>query len=115
MFPKGVKCKKCGKEIFPTADWAYKRRGTKTVRYYCSWKCYRSVKRDKDIILPEVGDTIRIINVPGVQAYSHKVGVVEFYDCFGQMHGTWGGWVIVPGEDTYEIIGEKENDKRNDC
>ena len=111
MFPKGVKCKKCGKEIFPKSDWAYKRLSKKGYHFYCSWKCYRSVRKPKrEIILPKVGDTIRIITVPGIQEYSRKEGVVEFYDCFGQMHGTWGGWVIIPGEDNYEIIGEKENE-----
>ena len=110
FFPKSHHCKQCGKEIFPTPNWAYKRYEDRDVRYYCSWKCYRSVKPDPDIILPKVGDTIRIINVTGVQAYSHKEGVVQFYDCFGQLHGTWGGWVIVPGMDKYEIIGEKEDE-----
>ena len=99
------KCSKCGKEIFPTSQWAY-RRGS---RYYCSWKCYRMDEKPKQKpILPEVGDTIRILSVSGIKTYTGRVGVVEFYDSLGQLHGTWGKLVIVPGEDKYEIIGEKE-------
>lgn len=104
-YPYAHKCKKCGREIFPTAYWTYKR-GSK---YYCSWKCYRSDAPPKPkAILPKVGDTIRIVYISGIPSYSGKTGVVEFYDCFGQLHGTWGDWVVVPGEDIYEIIGEQE-------
>ena len=30
------KCRKCGKEIFPTPQWVYKDEWG----YYCSWKCF---------------------------------------------------------------------------
>lgn len=102
------KCKHCGKEIFPNPQWVYKRGSD----YYCSWKCYRrseTVKPKKEIVLPKVGDTIKIIYVSGINSYTGKTGVVEFYDMFGQLHGTWGGWVVIPGEDIYEIIEEKTN------
>lgn len=104
IFPYERKCMKCGKEIYPNPSWAYKKGG----KYYCSWKCFNQVVGipKKDIILPNVGDTIEILRVPGLPQYSHKVGVVEFYDTFGQMHGTWGAWVVVPGLDRYKIIGE---------
>ena len=106
-YPFAHKCKKCGREIFPTASWSYKR-GSK---YYCSWKCLRADEKPKPkLILPQVGDTIRILLVSGIPKYTNREGVVEFYDCFGQLHGTWGDIVIVPGEDIYEIIGEKENE-----
>ena len=107
-YPHSQKCVKCGRELFPTAQWAYKR-GSK---YYCSWKCYRSEEPPKKTnpILPKVGDTIRILSIPGIPEYTGKTGVVEFYDCFGQLHGTWGKLVVVPQDDTYEIIGEKDND-----
>ena len=103
-------CNKCGKTMYPTPGWIYKR-GSK---YYCSWKCYRECvnkKPKRKVILPKVGDTIRIIRVPTLPTCSDKVGVVEFYDTMGQLHGTWGWWVIIPGVDTYEIIGES-NDER---
>ena len=109
-YPYMHHCRKCGKEIFPTAYWTYKR-GNK---FYCSWKCYRAAAPPKPkAILPKVGDTIRILCVSGLQKYTGKEGVVEFYDSFGQLHGTWGNIVIVPGEDKYEIIGEKENETEN--
>ena len=111
IYPYSHKCRKCGKEIFPTPQWIYKR-GSK---YYCSWTCYRKATVNKakpKVILPQVGDTIRIIYISGIPGYSKKVGQVEFFDSMGQMHGTWGGWVVIPGEDIYEIVGEK-NDEQN--
>lgn len=107
LFPYVRKCKKCGKEIFPTAGWVYKKNGN----YYCSWKCFRQHYPDKpkkNILLPKVGDTIEILYVSGIPSLSNKVGVVQFYDSMGQLHGTWGGLVIVPGEDRYRIIAEAE-------
>lgn len=101
-------CKKCGKEIYPTPQWVYKRDGN----YYCSWKCYnscRKIKPQKVIVLPEIGDTIEIIRIIGCPWYKGKVGVVEFYDAFGQIHGTWGDWVILPDKDIYKIIGENHD------
>lgn len=98
-------CKKCGKEIYPTYGWVYRRND----KYYCSWKCFNHTSKPKPkVILPQVGDTIRILLVSGIQSYTNKVGVVEFYDSLGQMHGTWGNLVIVPGLDSFEIIQEGE-------
>lgn len=107
LFPYLRKCRKCGKEIYPTPEWAYKRNG----KYYCSWKCLRAHEREKPkrkVILPKVGDTIEIIYVSGIPSLTGKVGVVEFYDSMGQMHGTWDKLVIVPGEDRYRIIEESK-------
>lgn len=106
IFPYVRKCRECGKEIFPTAGWVYKRES----KYYCSWKCYRKAeppKPKRKILLPKVGDTIEILYVSGIPSLTNKVGVVEFYDSMGQMHGTWGRLVIIPGEDKYRIIEEK--------
>lgn len=111
IFPYARKCRECGKEIYPTPSWVYKKEG----HYFCSWKCLR--QREKSMpkrkrILPKVGDTIEILHVSGIPEYSHKVGVVEFYDSMGQMHGTWGRLVIIPGEDRYKVIKtEVENVK----
>lgn len=108
MFAYARKCKKCGKEIFPTAYWTYKEGG----KYYCSWKCYNhrhDGKKKREIIKPNVGDTIKLVYISGIPQYSNKVGVVEFYDSMGQLHGTWGNWVVIPGEDVYEIIGESND------
>lgn len=111
IFPYERKCAKCGKIIYPNPSWVYKKGG----RYYCSWKCFNKVTGipKQDIVYPKVGDTIEIIRVPGIPQYSHAIGVVEFYDTMGQMHGTWGAWVIVPGLDRYKIISEANDDSRN--
>ena len=101
------KCPSCGKEIYPTPDWVYKRNN----KVYCSWKCFNKCKKDKPkhtVTLPKVGDTIRIKYVSGIPHYTNKEGVVEFYDCYGQIHGTWGGIVLIPEEDIFEIIGEND-------
>ena len=107
MFPKGVKCKKCGKEIFPKPDWVYKRHSKKADHFYCSWKCYRSCGTPKrKIDLPNVGDTIIILRIPFEPSYTGRKGVVESIDFLGQLHGTWGKLQIIPGEDIYMIVKE---------
>lgn len=105
IFPYERKCSKCGKIIYPHSGWAYKKDG----KYFCSWKCYRqyTVKPKRKITLPQVGDTIEILYVSGIPSLTGKIGVVQFYDSMGQLHGTWGGLVIVPGEDRYRIIDTK--------
>lgn len=104
LFPYAKRCEKCGKEIFPNRDWAYKKVG----KYYCSWKCLNldNDKPKKEIIIPKVGDTIRLISIFGMPNYKNRVGVVKSIDYLGQLHGTWGHWQVIPGEDIYEIIGE---------
>lgn len=103
------KCKMCGKEFYPTAYHAYKKRGA----YYCSWSCLRkseSPKSTKKVVVPQVGDTIEIRYMGGIHTYVGRVGVVTRIDSMGRLHGTWGELVVVPGEDRYKIIGEKKND-----
>ena len=108
------KCKRCGKEIYPTLSWRYKRDN----RYYCSWKCFNNPDQIKQrkIIRPNVGDTIRIHRVhPQINGYKNKVGVVEFIDSFGQLYGTWGKLQLVPETDEFEIIKEREiNDEQTE-
>lgn len=109
-FPYVHKCKKCGKEVYTTPQWVYKE-GSK---YYCSWKCYNhrnDGKPKRQVLLPKVGDTIEILYVSGIPTLTNKVGVVGFYDSMGQMHGTWGSLVIIPGEDRYRIIAEAETNE----
>lgn len=109
-YPYAHHCEKCGKEVFPTAYWTYKRGG----KYYCSWKCFNqggNRKSKKEIIIPKVGDTIRIISVYGLSKYANKTGVVKSIDYLGQIHGTWGTWQLIPGQDVYEIIGESNEQK----
>lgn len=62
--------------------------------------------------MAKVGDKIKIISMNGEPQYTGKVGVVDFIDDMGQIHGTWGGCAIIPGVDEYEIITnnkEQEN------
>ena len=54
----------------------------------------------------KVGDKIKIIYMQDEPRYSGKEGVIEFIDSLGQLHGTWGGLAIIPGEDEFEIIGD---------
>lgn len=52
----------------------------------------------------KVGDTIRILEMKGEPQYTGKIGVVEFIDDIGQIHGSWGGCAIQPENDRYEIL-----------
>ena len=52
----------------------------------------------------KVGDKIKIIYMDGEPQYSGKIGIVEFIDSIGQLHGTWGGCAVIPGTDEFEII-----------
>jgi hypothetical protein len=36
--------------------------------------------------------------------YPGRVGIVTSIDDAGQLHGTWGGLAVIPGEDEFEII-----------
>ena len=54
------------------------------------------------------GDTIRILHMsdPYIPSgsYNGREGVVEHIDSIGQLHGTWGGLAVIPGEDKFEVI-----------
>lgn len=54
----------------------------------------------------KVGTKIKIINMQGEPGYTGKVGEVKTIDDAGQLHGTWGGLALIPGEDKFEIVGE---------
>lgn len=51
----------------------------------------------------KTGDKIRIISMAGEPQYTGKTGIIEFIDDIGQIHGTWGGCALIPGEDDYII------------
>lgn len=55
-----------------------------------------------------VGDKIRITYMKGESDYIGKEGYVTHIDDAGQIHTTAGGCAIIPGVDTFEIIGHKE-------
>ena len=54
----------------------------------------------------KVGDTIRITRLddPYDNTYVGREGVVEHIDSMGQLHGTWGGLAVIPGEDGFTIL-----------
>lgn len=58
------------------------------------------------------GDTVRILSMsdPYIPqgSYNGKEGVVQSIDDAGQLHGTWGGLALIPGEDRFEIIKHAE-------
>ncbi len=55
-----------------------------------------------------VGDTIRIIEMQGEPQYAGREGVVRSIDDAGQLHGSWGGLAVIPGEDQFELITRKD-------
>ena len=52
----------------------------------------------------KIGDKIRIVEMLGEPQYRDRTGVIEFIDDAGQLHGTWGGCALIPGEDRFEVI-----------
>ena len=56
----------------------------------------------------EVGDKLRILIMHGEPQYTGKEGTIEYIDDAGQIHGTWGGCALIPGEDVWEIINESK-------
>ena len=57
--------------------------------------------------MTKVGDKIRIINMEGEPEYTGRIGVVEYIDDAGQIHGTWGGCALIPETDDWMILYEK--------
>jgi len=45
-----------------------------------------------------IGDEIEIIDMFGEPQYSGRIGTVESIDDIGQIHGTWGGCALIPGD-----------------
>jgi hypothetical protein len=54
--------------------------------------------------IAKIGDKIRINWMEGEPQYAGREGVVTRIDDIGQLHGTWGGCAVIPGDDDYEII-----------
>lgn len=57
----------------------------------------------------KVGDKIRIIDMAGEPQYSGNEGVIQFIDSMGQLHGTWGGCAVIPGEDSFVKVDDDGN------
>lgn len=54
-----------------------------------------------------IGKKIRIIRMKGEPHYDGREGTVEMVDDAGQLHGTWGGCAVIPGEDEYEVLDQR--------
>ena len=53
----------------------------------------------------KVGDLICINHLSGEDTrYDGRTGVITSIDSMGQLHGTWGGLAVIPGEDDFEKI-----------
>lgn len=63
------------------------------------------------IDMPKVGDKIRIIEMQGEPRYCGREGVVTHVDDMNQIHGTWGGLALIPGEDTWVVVENGENNE----
>lgn len=59
-----------------------------------------------------VGDTVRITKLDDpyipMGSYVGREGVVESIDSMNQLHGTWGGLALIPGEDDWVVIKKAE-------
>ena len=56
----------------------------------------------------KIGDNIRITHMTDEPRYTGREGTITHIDDMGQLHGTWGGLAVIPGEDSFEIIQNKE-------
>ena len=54
----------------------------------------------------KVGDKIRIDNMSGEPCYCGREGIIRSIDDAGQLHGSWGGLAVIPGEDSFTIVEE---------
>ena len=52
----------------------------------------------------ELCTKIRIIDMAGEPQYAGKEGEILRIDSMGQLHGTWGGCAVIPGEDYIKVI-----------
>lgn len=55
---------------------------------------------------PEVGDMIHIYHMFGEPDYRDTEGIVKYIDDANQIHGTWGGCALIPGDD-FVILKEE--------
>lgn len=51
-----------------------------------------------------IGKKIKIIYMKDEWNYTGREGIVKSVDSIGQLHGTWGGLAVIPGEDKFEVI-----------
>jgi hypothetical protein len=51
-----------------------------------------------------VGYKIKIVEMIEEPQYTGKVGIIQYIDDIGQLHGTWGGLAIQPEKDIVRKI-----------
>ena len=56
----------------------------------------------------KIGQKIRIINMTDEPRYAGREGNITSIDDIGQLHGTWGGLAVIPGEDSFEVIDQEK-------
>jgi len=54
--------------------------------------------------MPSVGDHLRIVKMAGEPQYANRDGWVTHIDDARQIHGTWGGCALIPGDDEWIIL-----------
>lgn len=64
----------------------------------------------KELYEKLIGKRIRIDYMNGEPQYAGRIGTVELVDDACQLHGTWGGCAVIPGEDSYTVLGDGEAD-----
>ena len=62
----------------------------------------------KELYTKLIGKRIRIDYMDGEPQYAGMVGTVEYVDDACQLHGTWGGCAVIPGEDLYTVLDDEE-------
>lgn len=55
----------------------------------------------------KIGDKIHIISMSDEPHYSGREGVIRSIDGLGQLHGSWGGLAVIPGEDIFYVVKEE--------
>ena len=51
-----------------------------------------------------LGATIEIVRMAGEPDYTGRIGVVQYIDSVGQLHGSWGGLAVILSEDEIKIV-----------
>lgn len=62
------------------------------------------MKDFKELKTVHIGDKIKIIEMEGEPQYTGKIGIVEYIDDIGQLHGSWGGLALLSEVDNFEIL-----------
>jgi len=52
----------------------------------------------------KVGDKIHIDYMKDEPNYEGREGIIRSIDDMGQIHGSWGGLALIPGEDSFRKI-----------